>query len=145
MTLSRRPGLRRAAYNQRAAIATELIEVRAVSVRGGGFPDGNGTDGYVGDGINVLRINPPVGQIAAVAAEIIDHRGLIENLRDLGRGHTIAAWVRVAEMLGGNKRETVLAQAPVESDADCTAPIKETDACLVGCSGRKRGPAAVTI
>ena len=144
MIMCRRRGLRRATDDQRVAIATELIAARAMSGRRGGVPDGDGTDGCVGDGGDVFRINPVVGQVVTVTVEIVDDRGLIENLRDLGRCRAIVAWMRIAKMLGRNKRETICAQTPVETDADCASAIKETDAGLVGCKRRQRCPAAVT-
>ena len=115
-----------------------------MSGRRGGVPDGDRTDGCMGDGGDAFRINPPVGQAAAVTVEIVDDRGLIVNLRDLGRCRAIMARMRVAKMLYRNKRETICAQTPVETDADGASAIKETDAGLVGCIRRQRRPAAVT-
>jgi hypothetical protein len=64
----------RATYDQRAAITTELVGARAMSGRRGGVPDGDGTDGCMGNGGDVFRINPPVGKIATVTIEIVDYR-----------------------------------------------------------------------
>jgi hypothetical protein len=99
MILCRRNGLRRAIvsisagswiirkirpiHDQCAAITTELVGARAMSGRRGGVPDGDGTDGCVGDGGDVFRINPPVGQVTTVTVEIVDDRGVIVNLRYL--------------------------------------------------------------
>src|ERR1017187_8529211 len=96
-----------AAYDQRAAITTELVGARAMSGRRGGVPDGDGTDGCVGDGGDVFRINPPVGQVAAVAVEIVDNRGVVVNLRHLRWSGAKAVWVRVAKMTDRHKQETV--------------------------------------
>src|SRR5208283_3004508 len=102
MILRRRPGMRRTRDDQGAAIAAELVAARARSGRRGHGPDGDGMDGSPSDGRNVFRLNPPVDESATLNVEIIDDRGLVENLRHLGRSHTITARVRIAEKLGGN-------------------------------------------
>src|ERR1700690_162257 len=113
MILCRRSGLQRATYNKCVAIATELIAARTMSGQRGGVPDGDGTDGRVDDSGDAFRINSAVGKVASVTVVIVDDRGLVVNLRHLGRGRAKTAWMRVAKMLYRNKDETVCAQTPV--------------------------------
>jgi hypothetical protein len=159
MILWRKPGLQRAivsvsagsriihgawaAYDQRAAIATELVGARAVSGREGGIPDGDGTDGCMGNGGDVFRIDPPVGKSAALTIEIVEYRGVIKNLRDLGRCHAITARMRVEKMSNWHKRETIPTQAEIETDADGEPVIKESDALPIHRVRRQWRPAAV--
>ena len=135
----------RVAYDQRTAITTELVGARAMSGRRGGVPDGDGTNGGMGNGGDVFRINPPVGKIAAVTIEIVDYRGVIINLRDLGRCHAITARMRVAKMSNRHKRETIPTQAEIETDADGEPVIKESNAIPIYRARRQWCPAAVIV
>ena len=132
-------------HDQCVAIATELVAVWAMSGGRWGVPDGDGTDGCVGDGGDVFRINPPVGQVATVTVEVVDDRGVIINLRDLGPGHAITARMRVAKMSNRDKRETIPTQAEVETDADGEPVIKESNALPVHRARRQWRPAAIVI
>ena len=134
-----------AAYDQRTAITTELVGARAMSGRRGGVPDGDGTDGCVGNGDDVFRINPPVDKIAAMPIEIVDYRGVIINLRYLGPCHEIAAWMRVAKTSNRHKGETIPTQAEIETDADGEPVIKESNAFPIHRARRQRRPAAVLV
>src|ERR1017187_1132786 len=134
-----------AAYDQRAAITTELVGARAMSGRRGGVPDGDGTDGCVGNGGAVFRINPPVGQVATVTVEIVDDRGVVVNLCYLRWSGAKTAWVRVTKMTDRHERETIYAQTKVESKTDVEAPIKEAGAFPIHRKWRQRRPAAVIV
>ena len=135
----------RAPHNQCVAIATELIAVRTMFGSYVGVPDGDGTDGRVGDGGDVFRINPPVGEVAAMTIETVDYRGVIINLRDLVPGHAITARMRIAKMSNRHKRETVPTQTEIETDADGEPVIKESNALAIHRARRQWRPAAVII
>lgn len=126
--LCRKPGSRGVIDQQRAAITTELIAARTLSGRCSGGLDGDRTDGCPRNGGDAFRFNSPVDKTMIMIAhvEVVDHRGLVENLRHLSRRQTTAAGMRVAKILGGNEGETILAQPPVEADADGTAAVIET-------------------
>ena len=136
-----------AIYNQRAAIATELIAVWAVSGRRGCIPDCDGMDGGMRAGNDSFRRDAGIDKVSAVTVEIevIDDRGVIINLRDLGRRHAIAARMRVAKMSNWHKRETIPTQAEIETDADGEPVIKESHTILIHRAWRQWRPAAVIV
>lgn len=122
----------RAADDQRAAIATELVPARAAVERGGGMLDGDGVDGDMGGGGDMFRRDAAVDDVMIVNIEVVDHGRLVVNLRHLARGHAMAVRIRVAKKLGGDEHEAGFGQAPVETEADGAAAIIETDADLIG-------------
>lgn len=130
-----------------ATIVTELIAVWAVSGRRGCVPDGDGMDGCMRAGNDSFRRDAGIdkGPVVAVEIEVIDDRGVIINLRHLGRCHAIAAWVRVTKMTDRHERETIYAQTKVESKTDVEAPIKEAGAFPIHRKWRQRRPAAVIV
>ena len=137
----------RAIYNQRAAIAAELIAVWAVSGRRGCIPDCDGMDGGMRAGNDSFRRDAGIdkGPVMAVEIEVIDDRGVIINLRDLARRHAITAWMRVAKMSNRHKRETVPTQAEIETDTDGEPVIKESNALAIHRAWRQWCPAAVIV
>jgi len=64
-------------------------------------------DGRSGDGGDMFRINPPVGQVVTVTVEIVNDRGVVVNLRYLRWSGAKAAWVRVTKMTDRHERETI--------------------------------------
>ena len=84
------------------------------------------------DGSDMFRINSAVGRFAAVAVEIVDDCGLVENLLYLGRSDAMAMGMRIAKILSGNKGKTIFAQPPVEADADGAPVVEETNTDLKG-------------
>ena len=137
----------RAIYNKRAAIATELIAMWAVSGRRGCVPDCDGMDGCMRVGNDSFRRDASIdkGPVVAVEIEVIDDRGVIINLRHLGRCHAIAARVRVAKMSNRHKRETIPTQAEIETDADGEPVIKESNTIPIRRARRQWRPAAVIV
>ena len=89
---------------------TELITSRSVSGRQDGILDGDGMDGHSGGGGDVFRRNAAIDEVAIANVEVVDHRGLIEKLRYLGRSCAKTTGMRIAKILGWDKRETARAQ-----------------------------------
>ena len=102
-------------------------------------------DGRSGDGGDVFRRNAAVDEIVIVDVEVVDDRGVIINLRYLGRGHAIAARMRVAKMSNRHKRETIPTQTEIETDADGDPVIKESNTIPIHRARRQRRPAAVIV
>ena len=135
----------RAIHDQRAAIVTELIAARAVSGQRGGIPDGDGTNGCVGDSSDAFRINPMVDEAVITHVEVVDDRGVVVNLRYLRCTDAKAAWVWITKMPDRHECETIHAQTKVESNANVAAPVKKPDAFPIRRKWRQRRPAAVIV
>ena len=135
----------RAIHDQGAAIVTELIAALAVSERRVGIPDGDGMNGLSGDIGDVFRVNSMVDEMVIMNIEVVDDRGAVVNLRYMARCHAIAARMRVAKMPNRHKRETIPAQAEIETDADGDPVKKESNAFPVHRARRQRRPAAVIV
>ena len=83
-------------------------------------------NGRSGGGGDMFRRNSAVDEVVIVNVEVVDHRGVIVNLRYLCRSGAKAARMRVAKIPCRHKRETIHAQTKVESNADVAALVKET-------------------
>jgi hypothetical protein len=85
-------------------------------------------NGCSGGGGDMFRRNSAVDEVVIANIEVVDHRGVIVNLRYLCWSSAKAVWVRVTKMTDRHKRETIHAQTKVEPNTNAAALVKKADA-----------------